>query len=208
MRIPKLARNSSGQALIETALVLPLLLIVVLNAVNFGFFFLVALNLTASNRSGVEYAMLGFATPSPLTESEPLPGPATKNTSVSYQTYSDMNGALAGYTNASMQICSQILGLTTGTPPVAKCVTCSSASDSCSCTNTSCTGSAGNPAPDADPESPTFTLQQVRVTYSFSPPVPPAIFNLALLAAPFCSVAKGGNVTCSFTRLADMRAMN
>jgi TadE-like protein len=208
MRIRKRARNNSGQALIETALVLPLLLIVVLNAVNFGFFFLVALNLTASPRSGVEYAMLGFATPSPLTQSEALPGPATKNTSVGYQTYSDMQGALGGYTNAHIQICSQVLGVTATTPPLAKCVTCSSASDSCSCTDKSCTGAAGNPAPDADPESPTFTLQQVRVTYTFSPPIPPAIFNLVLLAAPVCSAPGGGNVTCSFTRLADMRAMN
>lgn len=207
MRQSNHLRGSSGQALVETALVLPLMLIIVLNAINFGFFFLVALNLTASPRSGAEYAMLGFATPSPLTESEPLPGPATKNTSVSYQTYWDMRGALGGYTTATMQICSQVLGMTTTTPPVAKCVTCSSASDSCSCTNNSCTGTAGNPTPDADPESPTFTLQQVRVTYQFSPPIPISLFNLAILASPVCS-SSGGTVTCAFTRIADMRAMN
>lgn len=207
MRIVKPLGGSSGQALVETALVLPLMLIVVLNAINFGFFFLVALNLTASPRSGAEYAMLGFATPSPLTESEALPGPASTNTSVSYQTYNDMRGALGGYTSATMQICSQVLGVTTSSPPVAKCVTCSSSSDTCSCTGTSCTGAAGSPAPDADPESPTFTLQQVRVTYTFNPPIPISLFNLAVLASPVCTSSKG-LVTCSFTRFADMRAMN
>ena len=45
MRNTKHSRGSSGQALIETALVLPLLLFIVLNAVNFAYFFLMALNI-------------------------------------------------------------------------------------------------------------------------------------------------------------------
>ena len=52
MRIRKLARNNSGQALVETALILPVMLLVLLNAVNFGYFYLVALNLTAAARDG------------------------------------------------------------------------------------------------------------------------------------------------------------
>lgn len=50
-----LTRCSSGQALLETALVLPVLLALIFNVINFGYFFLVPLNLSAAPRSGVEY---------------------------------------------------------------------------------------------------------------------------------------------------------
>ena len=36
-----LARDSRGQSLVETALMIPLLLVLILNAVNFGYFLLV-----------------------------------------------------------------------------------------------------------------------------------------------------------------------
>ncbi len=46
--------STRGSSLIELALVLPLLLMIVLNAVNFGHFILVALNLTSSSRAATE----------------------------------------------------------------------------------------------------------------------------------------------------------
>src|SRR5712692_2543798 len=109
MRIRKLAfaRCTSGQNLVEIILVTPLLLILVLNAVNFGYLYLVALNLTAAPRSGVEYSILGFLTPSPTTSSLPLPGPAGTNSSVGFLTYQDMTGALWAPGNASIRICSE-----------------------------------------------------------------------------------------------------
>jgi Flp pilus assembly protein TadG len=54
-----LARDSRGQSLVETALMIPLLLVLILNAVNFGYFLLVTLNLTSAARSGIEYAIQG-----------------------------------------------------------------------------------------------------------------------------------------------------
>ncbi len=66
MRTRRIVRESAGQALIETALMLPLILLLVLNCVNFGYFFIVALNLTVAPRSGVEYSILGFQTPASL----------------------------------------------------------------------------------------------------------------------------------------------
>ncbi|PYV94503.1 MAG: hypothetical protein DMG86_23115 [Acidobacteria bacterium] len=54
-----LTRSDSGQSLVETVLILPLLLLLLLNALNFGYFFLVTLNLTASPRAGVEYSIYG-----------------------------------------------------------------------------------------------------------------------------------------------------
>ena len=45
-----LARDSRGQSLVETALMIPLLLVLILNAVNFGYFLIVTLNLTSAAR--------------------------------------------------------------------------------------------------------------------------------------------------------------
>ena len=42
MRTRRIVRESAGQALIETAIIVPLLLTIVLNAVNFAFFFLIS----------------------------------------------------------------------------------------------------------------------------------------------------------------------
>src|SRR5260370_3762983 len=92
MKIRKLARNSAGQALVETALILPLLMLIILNVVNFGYFFVVALNLAASPRSGVEYSILGNSTPGTL--HFPAAGPPSTSHSVSYLTQQDLHVAI------------------------------------------------------------------------------------------------------------------
>ncbi len=210
MRMGKLAvvRGCSGQSLVETLLVTPILLIVVLNAVNFGYLILVALNLAAAPRAGVEYSILGFSTPSPLTQSLALPGPAGTSTSVGYLTYQDMTGALWSPSSASIQVCSEILGLDTASPPHTKCVTCTSGSGTCNCSGTpnTCTAPAGSVAPDPDPEGTAFVLQRVAVTYTFSPllNVPP--FTIPVSWLPGYSSSTG--TCCTFTRYAEMRAMN
>jgi len=58
MRLVKFVRGDSGQALIETVLLVPLLLAIILNAVNFGYFFLMALNITSSARSSALYSIM------------------------------------------------------------------------------------------------------------------------------------------------------
>ena len=193
MKLRKLARNSSGQALIETALILPLVMLLVLNIINFGYFFLVALNLTASPRSAVEYAILGFQTPG----SQSLP----KDVPVSYLSGQDLYGAISSPSSVSIQVCSSTLGVS-GSPQTANCAPCTLASDmSATCS----TGGAGSPAPSSDPESPSFVLDRVDVDYSFHPIIPGTPFGLALL--PFCS-SSGGTVTCRFHRQVSMREMN
>jgi hypothetical protein len=195
MRIRKLARNSSGQALIETVLVMPLLLLLALNCVNFGYFFIVALNLAVAPRSGVEYSILGFQTPASL--SLPAAGPPSTTTSISYLSQQDMTGALSAPTGATIQVCSSTVGMTGS--GVSKCVPC---------TGTTCGAvGTGSPAPAADPEAPNFVLNRVDVNYVFSPPIPGTPFGLALLPLPVCS-ASGGSVTCTFHRQVSMRAMN
>jgi hypothetical protein len=193
------ARRSAGQSMVETALLLPLLLLIVLNAVNFGYFLVVALNLAAAPRSGVEYSIQGFETPATL--ALPPPGPPATVTSVSYLTYQDLTGAVSSPTGASLQVCSKILGLTNAGLATQK-AKCSA------CTGTSCAAATtGSPAPDADPESPSFVLHRVDVTYSFSPIIPGTPFGIALLPTSICTTS-GSTVTCTFHRQVSMRAMD
>lgn len=195
MRTRRFVRRSSGQALIETALMLPIILLLILNIINFGYFFLVALNLTTSPRSAVEYSILGFQTP--LSQGLPSSVP------VSYLSGQDLYGAVNSPASASIQVCSSTLGVNgSGTAKCAPC-TLSSTDMSASCT----AAGAGTPTPNTDPEAPTFVLDRVDVDYSFSPPIPGTPFGLALLPLGVCS-SSGGVVTCRFHRQVSMREMN
>src|SRR5690349_2403464 len=139
------SHNSRGQSLVETALMLPLLIMITLNVVNLGYFFLVAINLTGSARTATIYSIEGSSTPA----ASQLPGaggasPTTNLLSVTYLAFQDMTGALWNPTGASVQVCSPIningssSGVNgTGTSQKANCVTC---------TSSSC-GAAGSGAP-------------------------------------------------------------
>jgi len=183
----------SGQSLVETALILPLLLMLLFNAVNFGYFFLIAINIAAAPRSGVAYSIQGNASPS--ANSLPAAGPSTATTSVSYLTYQDMTGALYSPAGTPVQVCSAALGVI-------------SAGTSTQAANCASYGSSHSfPAPASDPESPNFVLNQVDVVYTFSPLINGTIFNIFTLAAPVCS-SSNGSVSCTFHRQVVMRAMN
>lgn len=195
--------NTRGQSLVETALMLPLLIMIVLNVVNLGYFFLVAINLTGSARTATIYSIEGSSTPA----ASQLPGsggasPTTSLLSVTYLAFQDMTGALWNPTGASVQVCSPIningsnSGVNgTGNAQKANCETCTSSG--CS------TAGTGSPAPSADPEAPTFVLNQVRISYTFNTLIPGTIFNIPLQASPMCNSG-----SCTFVRLAEMRAMN
>ena len=188
---PPFTQCNSGQSMVETALVLPLLLMIIFNAVNFGYYFLVALNLAAAPRSGVEYSILGFLSPGAL--ALPAAGPSSTTTTVSYLTYQDMTGALHAASSASIQVCSKSLGLNApGTNnQTAKC---------------SVFPSGSFPGVGKDPESPTFVLHQVDVKYTFTPLIKGTPFNIALLPAANCS--SSGTFSCTFHRQALMRALD
>ena len=191
-------QRASGQALVETALMLPLLLLVLLNAVNFGYFYLVTLNLTAASRSGALYAMLGSSTPAG-TALPPAAG--TSTLTATYLTYQDLTGAVASPGSAKIQVCSASIGVSgTGSTQTANCETCTNS------TTCGTTPGAGSPAPDSDPEAPDFVLNRVDVTYTFRPIIPGTPFGLALLPLSACSQS-GASVTCTFHRQLSMRAM-
>ena len=200
-------RCDSGQSIVETVLMLPLLLLLLLNALNFGYFFFTVVNLTGATRNGLEYGIIGSATPA--ASAQPLTGPATCSAStdpgclsVTYLVQQDMTGALSNPTSATVRICSQTN--TTGTPPKGLNGTGASQRANCiSCTGTTCgaVDSSGTNV-DADPEAPSFVLNRVDVTYTFVPLIPGRPFNISLLAA--C----GSGTSCSFHRYVEMRAMN
>lgn len=195
-------KRTRGQSLVETMLTLPLLILVVLNAVNLAYFFLLMINLTGSARTATIYSIEGASTPaaSQLPDSGGS-SPTTSLLSVTYLAYQDMTGAMWNPTGASVQVCSPInisggSGVNgTGANLRANCETCTSSG--CSAAG------GGSPVPDADPEAPTFVLNQVQITYTFNTLIPGTIFNLPLQATPICNAG-----TCTFARFAEMRAMN
>ncbi len=158
-------RRDRGQSLIETALLIPLLLILGFNAANFGYFFAVAVNLAAAPRNGAQYSIMGFQ--SYPQSSLPPPGPTSDTTSVGYTTLADITGALRGSSGSVIRVCTKASG-TTGSGVNQKSV----------CT-TYGTGPA-LPAVDADPEAPYFVLNRVDIQYTVQPLIPAAIFGLPL----------------------------
>jgi hypothetical protein len=169
---------------------IPLLLLLILNAVNVGYFLLVTLNLTSATRNGIEYAIQGSSTPSNGSL------PAVRGSAAT--TVSSLISAELGSLNAGtlqVQICSLNLGSSTASPPISSCQT---------------SGTGGSfPSPDPDPEwntSPGFALNRVDVSYKFNTLIPATPFNLIVASFPTCT-SSGGSVSCTFSRHAEMRAM-
>ena len=197
-------KRSSGQSLVETALMLPILLLVVLNVINLAYFFLVVVNLTGAARSATLYSIEGSYTP--YASSQPSSGSsncATTPNTVTCLVFQDLAGAVWNPTNTnnSVRVCSNSnLNASgqgtngTGSTQVSNCQTC---------TSTGC-GSVvvGSPAPRADPEAPNFVANEVSITYQFSTLVPGTFFNAAIQSIPGCNGS-----TCTFVRTSTMRSM-
>jgi hypothetical protein len=195
----RIKSRESGQSLVETVLIVPLLLTLVLNAINFSYFFLTALNITSSARSGAMYSITADATPAAIPA--PPAGPVTSTNSVSYLAYQDLTGAVySPSTNAGVQVCSPSVGI----------VSAGTTNQRSSCTTFGSVG--GFPAAVADPELnsagtlPAFLLNRVDVAYQFRPPIPLMPFNIVVLASPACT-SSGGVVSCTFYRHSVMRVM-
>ncbi len=152
-------RRENGQALLETAVTLPLLLGIAFNLINFGYFWFLVLALSAAPRMGVEYASQGWAT---LQKASP-PG----TSAVSGLVYENVTNAIQGATssNVSVQVCS-----------VAKGVDSVSGKTMCDQFGPAFAFSA----PDADPESPAWSLNRVDVVYTVTPIIPGTAFNVVL----------------------------
>ena len=184
MQTRKLSRikGSSGQSLVETALMIPLLLLLILNAVNFGYFLLVTLNLTSATRNGVEYAIQGSSTPA----NESAPGPGTLS-QANANTVAALIAQELGAFNRNSKLTVEICSLSQG-------------NDGLGHSNCSTSGVSKNPDPEPDRG---FVLNSVDVKYDFNTLIPTAPFNLVVGVLPACKT----DGSCTFNRHAEMRAM-
>lgn len=177
-----LTKDSRGQSLVETALMIPLLLILILNAINFGYFLLVTLNLTSATRNGIEYAIQGSSTPA--NQTAPAPGTLSQTNA---DTVASLIAQELGAFNKNSKLTVKICSLSQG-------------NDGQGHSKCSTSGVSNN----ADPEpAQGFVLNSIDVTYQFNTIVPTTAFNLVVGALPPCQ-ASG---QCRFTRHAEMRAM-
>lgn len=194
-------KDSRGQSLVETALMLPIMLSIVLNALNLGYFLFVTTNLTGTTRTGAEYAIVGPGSAG----STNYPSANTGATSVSSLIYQDMSGAVWNSPSATIQICTPSVLKSgsgpSGSPVRANCVLCTSSSSCSSASST--TGASATFVPDSDPESPTFVTSRVDVQYSFLPLIPGTPFNLILIGTLYNS----GTGQYTFYRHIEMRSM-
>lgn len=163
-------KNDGGGSLLETALVMPLLLVMVLFAADFGYFFLVTTSMVTAARNAALYSTQGFDSLS----QQQIPTAGTSGSmgdtsGVAGVVGSDMSGlsaTLTGTPNPQVQVCSKSVG------PV---VAITNSSGGTTGYRTACaTYPSGTLSytPDTDPESLSGLLtQRVDVVYTVKPPV-------------------------------------
>ena len=159
-----LLRNSAGGSLLEVAIFIPLLTICAAYAAEFGYFFIVAANITSAARNAAEYSIQGYQSPGQT--ALPAAGPATTTSSVTALAYGDMEGVQGTSSNTTVKVCSKGVGIS------GNVTTCVSYGPNA--------GSASN-ASYTDPEAPTFLLNSVDVSYTINPPLPLTMFEGTLL---------------------------
>lgn len=174
----RLRVESSGQALLEAAVCLPVLFLLMAYAVDFGYFFFTACTLTSTARVATEYSVQGDATASQA--SLPATYVSGNSNSVFGIALADIAELTGSATGTAVQVCSKELG-TNG-----NLTNCGSYGASSTTTYT----------PQADPEAGSFYLNRVDITYTVQPPVPMNFFHVSLLP------------TLTFHRYAVMRAMD
>jgi hypothetical protein len=156
------ASSSSGQSLVEVAVIVPILFLVIGYAVDYGYFFLVAAQLASASRVAAEYSIQGFQ--GPAQTELPAAGPISTTASVAALAVGDLAGLLNSSTTTTVQVCSRVLGMNGSLPK---------------CSNYGPAGTSYTPAPD--PGAPTFVLHRVDVTYTVHPPVPLSFFKYSLI---------------------------
>ncbi len=156
-----LLRSTRGQSLIETALLLPFLLVLTFNAVNLGYFFYVYLNLTTAPRQGAEYSIQGQSSYLQST----LPSADDVNTLVT----NGIGGSLPSASNTPTRVCTLALGLdSNGLGTSSQVPLC----------NNYGSGTGTFTTLQPDPEAPLLVLNRVDIQYQVAPLIPGGAFNL------------------------------
>lgn len=103
-------RTSIGSALIEFALMLPVMFVMIVNTVNFGGFIFAWITVAGAARAGANYWALGRAT---------IPGSAQPTTSEVSSVVAQEVSSLLNRSSLSVTVCRNMNGTTTctGSPP-------------------------------------------------------------------------------------------
>ena len=128
-------RGNSGQALVEFVLILPIVLLLIVNLVNFGGFFYSWITVANAARAGADYAVLGYVS---------VGSPTTPTATQINNVIKSEIASLPNATSLSVDICQRYNTTTT-----TLLGTCSSI--------------------PADPETTSYTLTTVDVTYTYIP---------------------------------------
>jgi Flp pilus assembly protein TadG len=173
-------RDTRGQSLVELAVMMPIFALLMCYAVDFGYFFLAAANISSSARVATQYSILGYQGPAQSALANA--GPVTDSTSVASLASAELASLVNSATTTTIGVCSKALGMSTANTKLPKC------------SNYGVTGTTYTPV--ADPEAPRFVLQRVDITYTVQPPVPISFFGTSLLPS------------MTFHRQVSMRAMD
>jgi Flp pilus assembly protein TadG len=150
------ARN--GQALVEFALLTPLIFLLIVCAVNFGGFIYAWITVANAARTASQCAILGAS-------SMGLPRPATAAQIQTLVTNERASLPGASSTNPTVTACENDNGATFSFPQTTPTTACP----------------VGVTAPPTDPEAPSYVTLAVDVTYTFSPFIARYIFPLPTL---------------------------
>ena len=193
----KSASSELGQSMIETVLILWILMLpVLLNALNMGYFFLMVLNIQSAPHKAGLYSIMGSATPA----AQLLPPATTSakctNCTVSYMAFQDLAASAVASGDAAVRVCRAGVCSSAGTTPA----------------NYTFPTLAVDPELNFDSSAAAFDLNRVDIAYLFHPLIPGAIFNVGLSRFPRCS---GGSTSCCkadgscvLHRFSEMRVMN
>ncbi len=161
--------DGQGSSLIETAMLMPVLVLMLCFAIDIGYFFIVAANLVSASRNAVQYSGQGFVSPA----QQALPSPGTSGSlsdtaGVAGLAGGDLSGLANMLTKTTVEVCSKEIGVTqTSNGYITSCSTYPSGSLTFT--------------PDQDPESNNGMLtQRVDVVYTVSPPIPVNFFSFTL----------------------------
>ena len=150
-------RGRSGQSLVEFALTLPMLLLLIVNVVNFGGLFYSAITVANAARGGSQYLVLGGAT---------IGAPGHANASLIHDLIVADSVTLLNPANVSVRACKE----NKVNPSASICSTFGSAVF------------AGNPTLDSRTEANFYTMAWVDVEYTYEPYVP--LFTMPVLGVP------------------------
>jgi Flp pilus assembly protein TadG len=146
-------RRDRGASLVEFVLVVPVLFLLILNAVNFGGFFYAWITVADAARAAANYAILGGASAGSLT--------LASGTQINSVITQDISSLAASNPALIVDICTNANGTIT---------TVYTSGGSCTSTNT-----------PADPEPSNYTLTSVVVSYSYTPLISSSAFRFPRL---------------------------